>query len=296
LSDEVLGIPQSAISAQNLLDVAWNFADRLVAVGNSGLIIYSTNGTTEGWNFAGGNPVANSNVTLAGIVWDGTQFVVVGGGGTVLTSDDGDIWTIQDSQVNIDLEAIAWTGSQFAAVGGSATVLTSPDAVSWTQAAVPLVVTGSLRGVTANDNLIVAVGNNGAILTSPDGVSWTARASGTSSSLEDATWFDDRFVVAGAGDTLLVSLDGVLWSESGPGTSGISYFGAADWPSSLLPSPLWVVGGSSGSILTSADTAQWQALPSGTDKQLNGIAWMEDQSSTHLIIVGNEGTVLTNIR
>lgn len=296
LSSEVVGIPQEPITAQNLLDVAWNSVDRLVAVGNSGVIIHSVNGTTEGWSFAGVNPLASTNVTVAGVTWDGVQFIAVGGGGTVLTSDDGDIWITQNSQVNIDLEAVVWTGSQYVAVGGSATILTSPDGFTWTQAAVPPVVTGTLRGVTASDTLIVAVGNNGAILTSPDGVVWTARASGTVSSLEDAAWFDDHFVVAGVGDTLLVSLDGVAWSNPGPGTSGVSYFGAANWSSALLPNPLWLVGGSSGTILTSADTARWIALPSGTDKQLNGVTWMEDQAETHFVMVGNEGTILTNIR
>ena len=184
--------------------MAWNGTDTLVAVGNSGVIFNSPNGTTDGWRPAAVNPAANTSVTLAGVTWDvdGAQFLAVGGGGSVLTSADGDTWVTQNSQVNIDLEAVVWTGSQFVAVGGSATILTSPDGITWTrQPAIPPVVTGTLRGVTASSSLVVAVGNNGAILNSPDGVGWTARPSGTSSSLEDAVWDGSQFVAAGAGDT-----------------------------------------------------------------------------------------------
>lgn len=296
LSAEVVGTPQASITDQNLLGVAWNGTDTLVAVGNSGVIINSPNGTTDGWNFAAVNPLASTNVTVAGVAWDGAQFLAVGGGGSVLTSADGDIWVNQNSQVNIDLEDVAWTGSQFVAVGGSATILTSPDGITWTKQAIPPVVTGSLRGITTSSSLIVAVGNNGAIVTSPDGVAWTARASGTNSSLEDAAWTGSRFTVVGTGDTLLTSTDGTVWTDSSPGTSGVSYFGTTYWDSPLLLVPALVVGGSSGSIVTSYNAATWVILPSGTDKQLNGITWLEEPSRTHFVIVGNEGTLLTNIR
>jgi hypothetical protein len=304
LSDEVIGIPQSTITTQNLLDIAWNGADTLVAVGNSGVITNSPNGTTDGWEFAAVNPILGQPETLAGITWndDDDQFLAVGGGGTVLTSDDGDTWVTQNSQVNIDLEAVTWTGSQFmtggryVAVGGSATILTSPDGMIWTRRAVPPLVTGSLRGVTANDSLIVAVGNNGAILTSLTGETWTARASGVTSSLQDAVWDGSRFIVVGSGDIILTSTDGVAWQPGDPGSSGVSYFGAAHWASALLPASLRVAGGSSGTIVTSIDASDWLPLPSGTSRQLNDITWLDDQMRTHFVMVGNEGTVLTNIR
>ncbi len=296
LSAEVTGIPQSAITAQNLLDVAWNGVDTLVAVGNSGVIIHSPNGTSDGWNFAAANPLAGTNVTVAGVTWDGAQFLAVGGGGSVLTSADGDTWVGRNSQVNIDLEAVTWTGSQFVAVGGNSTILTSPDGVAWTVRGTPPGVSGSLRGVAASSTVIVAVGNNGAILTSPDGVTWTARPSGTSSSLEDVVWTASQFVVVGTGDKILTSVDGASWLARTAGTSGVSFFGTTNWASTLLPAPLLVAGGSSGTIITSSNAASWVDLPSGTDKQLNGITWLDDANRTHFIAVGNEGTVLSNIR
>jgi hypothetical protein len=296
LSAEVTGIPQSAITAQNLLDVAWNGSDTLVAVGNSGVIIHSPNGTSDGWSFAGANPLAGTNVTLAGVTWNGAQFLAVGGGGSVLTSADGDVWASQNSQVNIDLESVTWTGSQFVAVGGNTTIVTSPDGAAWTVRGTPPAVSGSLRGVAANSSQIVAVGNNGGILTSPDGVTWTPRPSGTSSSLEDVAWTGSEFIVVGTGDTILTSVDGSTWLARTAGTSGVSFFGTTPWASSLLPAPLLVADGSSGTILTSSNAAQWVNLPSGTQKQLNGVTWLDDATHTHFIMVGNEGTLLSNIR
>jgi hypothetical protein len=204
--------------------------------------------------------------------------------------------------MSIDLEAVTWTGSlfvtggQYVAVGGSATILTSPDGITWTPRDAPVGVTQSLRGVTANESLIVAVGNNGAILTSLTGETWTARASGVTSSLQDAVWDGSRFIVVGSGDIILTSTDGVAWQPGDPGSSGVSYFGAAHWASALLPASLRVAGGSSGTIVTSIDASDWLPLPSGTSRQLNGITWLDDQMRTHFVIVGNEGTVLTNIR
>ena len=296
LSDEVTGIPQSSITAQNLLDVAWNGVDTLVAVGNSGVIIHSPNGTSDGWSFAAANPLAGTSVTVAGITWDGARFLAVGGGGSVLTSADGDTWASQNSQVNIDLEAVTWTGSQFVAAGGNSTILTSPDGAAWTVRGTPPAVSGSLRGVAASSSVIVAVGNNGAILTSPDGVSWTARPAGTSSSLEDVAWTGGQFVVVGTGDNILTSVDGVSWVARNAGTSGVSFFGTTDWASTRLSAPLLVAGGSSGTIVTSSNAASWVDLPSGTARQLNAITWMDDATRTHFIVVGNEGTVLSNIR
>ena len=209
---------------------------------------------------------------------------------------DGDTWASQNSQVNIDLEAVTWTGSQFVAAGGNSTILTSPDGAAWTVRGTPPAVSGSLRGVAASSSVIVAVGNNGAILTSPDGVSWTARPAGTSSSLEDVAWTGGQFVVVGTGDNILTSVDGVSWLARSVGTSGVSFFGTTDWASTRLSAPLLVAGGSSGTIVTSSNAASWVDLPSGTARQLNAITWMDDATRTHFIVVGNEGTVLSNIR
>ena len=95
---------------------------------------------------------------------------------------------------------------------------------------------------------------------------------------------------------LLSCPNGIAWDAGGPTGSGMSCFGTTHWASTLLPGPLYVAAGSSGSIVVSSDAAGWAALPSGIDKQLNSDTWLDDQNCTHFIIVGNEGTVLSNMR
>lgn len=64
--------------------------------------------------------------SLTGVAWSGSQFVVVGYYGTILTSPNGSTWIIQTSGTLQDLTSITWSGSQLVAVGGNSTILTSP--------------------------------------------------------------------------------------------------------------------------------------------------------------------------
>lgn len=73
-----------------LYGIAWSGTD-YVAVGNSGEIITSPNGTA--WT----SHASGTTNDLSGIAWSGTQFVAVGELGTILTSPDGITWTLRAS-------------------------------------------------------------------------------------------------------------------------------------------------------------------------------------------------------
>ena len=62
--------------------------------------------------------VSGTTVSLKNVIWADSQFVVVGGGGTILTSPDGIKWSKCDTVTSSGLNSVAWTGSQFVAVGG----------------------------------------------------------------------------------------------------------------------------------------------------------------------------------
>ncbi len=183
LSAEAKGTPQQAITGENLHDVAWNGTDTLVAVGDSGYIINSSNGTVDGWFLATDNPVAGSGTTMSGVTWDGGQFLAVGSGGTILTSADGDNWTLQMTDP-VSLEGIVWTGNHYIVAGGSGNIFISSDASVWTPASVPAnVANDTFNAVASNksvllaDRVAVAVGTNGVILSSnDDGASWVDRS------------------------------------------------------------------------------------------------------------------------
>ena len=93
------------------------------------------------------------------VTWSGSQFVVVGNSGTILTSPNGVTWTPRVSGTTETLYSITWSGSQFVAVGFNGTVLTSPNGVNWT---LQPPVTGSyhLFGVTWSGSQFVATANS----------------------------------------------------------------------------------------------------------------------------------------
>ncbi|CAK0765215.1 hypothetical protein CCP4SC76_4290001 [Gammaproteobacteria bacterium] len=63
---------------------------------------------------------------LAGVAWNGYQFVAVGNSGTLLTSPNGMNWTRRDSGTPNGLTGVSWNGNQFLAVGEVGTILTNP--------------------------------------------------------------------------------------------------------------------------------------------------------------------------
>ena len=102
---------------------------------------------------------------FSGVTWSGSQFVVVGLVGTILTSPDGHIWSAQSSGTSQGLYYVAWSGSQFVAVGTQGTILTSPDGRVWT--AQQSGTAKNLWSVAWSGSQLVVVGRGGTILTSP---------------------------------------------------------------------------------------------------------------------------------
>ena len=116
-------------------------------------------------------------VGLAGVAWNGTRFVAVGGklNSTTFSADalivhsaDGTTWTASSvSGTNGNLGGVAWNGTRFVAVGDmveldrmaaggyrqiSGMVMRSTDGLTWTSAA-PVDGTNSLSGVTWGERL-----------------------------------------------------------------------------------------------------------------------------------------------
>ncbi len=307
LSAEVTGTPQESITTINALnDVAWNGTDTLVAVGAAGVILSSPNGVTGAWN-----DVSDVNTTpeaLSGVTWDtNSQFLIVGAGLTVLSGDGsiGGTWSRQDlSNLAVtnatDLEDVAWlgdqwTGDQYIAVGKNGTIITSDDGSVWTEQDSGLGVTGiTLNGVASDGNIIVAVGTSGTILTSTDGVTWSEDINGNNI-LNDVTWDGNQFGIVGSDDTILTSTDGLTWTPQTPGTPDINFVAASQWDSSLPINPILGAVGSDGTFAVSPDAVTGFRIPTGTNKQLSGMTWVDDGvTPAYFVMVGTDGTVLTS--
>ena len=165
---------------------------------------------------------SNTTSQLEDVIWSGTQFAAVGRDGTIVTSPDGEAWTVQTSHAGETtyLRDVAWSGAQFVAVGGPETgaqvIVTSPDGVTWTPRTSNA--TYALNSVIWGGTQFVAVGGNGTIVTSPDGVTWTARTVTVEETthLIDVAWNGTQFVAVGGTETgaqiVVTSEDGVTWT------------------------------------------------------------------------------------
>ena len=138
-------------------DLYWDGA-KFVAVGNNGMISTSADASDGSWIDQ------NSTITqhLKAVTKSDTRYVVVGAGGTILTSDnDGVTWIAQTSGITVSLNGITWTGSQFVAVGDSGHILTSDNGESWLDTTHSAV---SLNSVSSHNSDIMIVGDNGTVI------------------------------------------------------------------------------------------------------------------------------------
>lgn len=239
--DWTLELPPPTVTNTTFLGVGGT-TNLLVAVGDSGTIIYSPNDTMDiiVTNESG---TATQKVSTLGVIWhaappvttntlqgvgvlNNSLFVVTGARGTILTSTDGIVWLPRTSPTTNLLSGVAgWPGG-LVAVGDNGTALSSADGILWTKRTVNT--TNWLFRVRWLNGVFVAVGQNGSIVTSADGVTWTNRVSGTANWLTDATFVGDTWFVVGIGGTVLTSSNLVNWIQRGTLTKKALYGAATD--------------------------------------------------------------------
>src|SRR4029077_13380695 len=213
-------------------------------------------------------------------------------GGTILQYDTTRAgWSAQPSGTTSALYGLArapaaFNGTLFA-VGAGGTIV-HYDGTSWSPQSSGTTSTLYSVGKVPLLPADYAVGAAGTILHF-DGASWSAQPSGTTSDLFVVMVLDSSDVYAfGAGGTVLRS-DGTHWSAV---------------PISGVPAPLpapdvtvdstgavtgFFVVGDGGTILHSYDGATWTAQPSGTTRDLFGVAVSGDSNA---VAVGALGTIL----
>ena len=178
-----------------------------VAVGNGGAIFNSTNPTVQ-WNAAQPTTPASTS-DLFSVSFLNGQFVATGANGTLLTSFDGNTWTVQNSNTTSALRGAAFgtvatgptAGPLYVVVGDAGTIATSPDGAGWTRIT-PLA--QNLNGVVFGSRF-VAVGQGGVVAYSDDGVNWKSTTSGGSSDLARVLFPPGMYLAIGAAGANAVS-------------------------------------------------------------------------------------------
>ena len=139
----------------------------------------------------------------------------------ILKSPDGITWTEASSYSDMDSKSVIWSEELgiFVIVGHS-TVMTSEDGDIWTNRTASLT-GEIISGVawSAWVGLLVAVSYTGdatSIMTSPDGINWTNRQSPENDEWSDVVWCDgiSAFIACGtrgSGENFMTSVDGINW-------------------------------------------------------------------------------------
>jgi hypothetical protein len=232
------------------------------------MILTSANGSA--WALQ--TQVPNVHVPLAGVIYGGGQFVVVGNSGTILTSFDGVTWVAQFSGSTGALFGVTYGNGQFVIAGatfGKCLIITSSNGSSWT--AKSWIPTNNLHGISYGNSGFVAVGDNGTILFSPDGMSWAIQ-SFASGNLKGVTYDNGCFISVGensGGDgTIVASPNGSSWTEI---TESIVF----PLYAITYGNNIFVTVGEVGIYLTSPDGSNWTSTwdPRSDFSNLNGVAY-----------------------
>jgi hypothetical protein len=264
----------------------------MVAVGSSGTILASSDGTT--WT----PQTSGTTATLRGVASNSLHtspiLVAVGDSGTILTCPvAGTTWTSRTSGTTSTLNAVFSDGLSFVTVGSAGTVLTSSDGISWKPGSSGT--SQDLYGVTQvsipGHKMFLAVGKGGTLLTSHDASTWAAQTSGTTEDLRAVTggsaYGKPLMAAVGKAGAVLTSLDSVTWTQRATGVSANL--------NAVMCTHIFLALGDGGAVLTSEDGVQWDQQASGTASDLLGIDdWDPDElKASQYYAVGKGGALIT---
>jgi hypothetical protein len=257
-----------------------------------------------------GGEVVFTNLTLSDLCAGPGQFVAVGGGqmiettnGTllsespfscILSSPDGDEWTLQQwssPDTNGGWSRVVWSGTQYLAARPTGGLAASPDGVDWV-----LLQSSDWEGNVPAPSLMA--GGNGrfvglrpgssfpetapAILVSEDGVSWSEVGITPGDNVNRITFGGGRFMAVGWNGLVLFSTNGLGWTRHN------------SLPGASLFSPTWTEGGYAALIypnrlLFSPNGEQWRAYD-----PVPGAGFSSSGTEVVLLlgVAGGEGTLL----
>ena len=189
-------------------DVIWdNTAGSWIAIGFGGSVFTGVGiGTTTLYSQFSG-----TLETLHGIVYAQDEYVAVGNGGAIISSNVGKIWNLKTSNTNKNLRDIMYDGSRFIAVGDNGTIVTSTDKNFWfpfsdnLPAGTTAAATFDFEKIRYDDGLYVGITTVGELYYSLDLANWNYRDNGQSQPVGDLVFsnfgLDGRLLVVGGSGT-----------------------------------------------------------------------------------------------
>ncbi len=263
-------------STEDIVAVAWT-GSGFAALTPTRSLLSSDDGFR--WTSSG---LFSHSLRYEGGCWDGTQFVVAGHSGTVLTSPNGREWTTEVTPTEATLRTASSGGGATIAAGDDGTIIRSMDGRAWEL--VPLPASWSFYDSHWTGEEFLLVGTGGIILSSHDGLAWEINNPGH---LDCVAWDGTRYL-AFSGCHVLESEDGNRWQTltkvawPTTGSTGDAAMNDLIWTGSA-----YVAVGSRGWILTSPDGLEWtRGTLSGVSfvGRLTSVAW----SGSRYVAVGGQ--------
>jgi len=202
--------------SSELLDMTANPQGILVAVGENGLILTSSNKGSTWTNETNSSYTQN----LTAVANGNNQFVAVGKAGTVLQSTGGNNWTeAPNLPGNDDLYSVAANLQGMMVAVGKTGAVWVYNGTAWSAATNQNVTANNLNSVTINTaGTWIAGGDNGTIIYSKDGNNWSLASTATTFDIGKILC-NKTYCVASAssGDSpapsvILSSTDNINWS------------------------------------------------------------------------------------
>jgi uncharacterized repeat protein (TIGR02543 family) len=293
----------STFGTSNVNAVAYG-DNKFVAVGNSGKMAYSTNGTSwtaipNGATDGSTSTFDSSNIT--DIAYGNGTFIAVGYSAKMAYSTNGTSWTkvTADTQFGIaHIATIAYVGGKFVAGGTAGKMAYSTnDGVSWNaiSSSQSKFGTYAINGISYGAGKFVAVGGLKMSWSTEGTTSWNEITSDVStfnsSSTYDMAFGNGIFVAGGMSGRMAWSASGTSWNALSAGTgSGTSGFDSTDTIASIAyVGGKFVAGGSNGKMAQSADGTGWTPISTtafGTS-MIYGIAY----GAGKFVAVGSGGMI-----
>ena len=153
--------------------------------------------------------------------------------GIILTSADGATWSEASPGTPPHLRGIGAGPGGIVVVGNGGSFLTSTNSSTWAGTTVSCPGGAvNLRACTYGDGAYVVMGNGGTILSSETAFGWTCRPSGTAVNLHSVAFGQGTFVAVGSGGTILQAVASLPLTlsvrTSGPNLVTLSWPGAPD--------------------------------------------------------------------
>ena len=244
---------------------------------NSSILVGITDNTIinyDGSVWAAPEQAISSNLT--DVIWSGSHFVIVGDGGLVMTSTDGNTWTAQTwFNFNATITDVLAVGTDLYATDSDGIIASSSDGgVTWIERK-DFSTSGNIIGQLSHDGTsFYGFGRNAGLgsrtlATSTDGVIWSASSAVFDNVIPDHhvnyESSNSRFIstyYASDTDQIYASANAASWALTSeiPTNASYAYIQTQKDLAALRYGPLNVVGGSSytsGSAAYSANGLNW---------------------------------------